>query len=355
MSTTTTTPRPTTVEAADRRRGLPAGLVASLPGLALCAGAAGVAFLVARLLGTTSPMLVAILLGAVVTNLVPLSARFEPGIAVASRRLLRIGVALLGLQLLLPAVLALGWGTLGLVVVVVAGGIAATMAIGKALGLDWTQRILIAASFSICGAAAAAAIDGVVNARKKDFVTTVALVVVFGTLMIPASPAAVSLLGLTPAQGGMWAGAAIHEVAQVVAAGAALDTAAAAAGGVLAVAVTVKLARVALLAPVAAGVAIVARRRSDVAASTKRPPIVPLFLVGFLACVAIRATGILGPTALDTAHVVQTVLLTAAMFALGTGVRLSVLRGLGWRPVVLAAAATALVTGISLGGVLLVG
>ncbi|MCX5042062.1 putative sulfate exporter family transporter [Aldersonia sp. NBC_00410] len=356
----TTAPEDTAVAVpdADRRVGATrtlGGLRTAVPGLALCAIATAAAFVLARLLGGTSPMLIAILLGAVLANLVPPPATFEPGIAVASRRLLRIGVALLGLQLLLPAVLALGWGTLAVVVAVVVGGIAGTLAIGKLLGLDWPQRILIACSFSICGAAAAAAIDGVVSARKKDLVTTVALVVVFGTAMIPLLPAAASLLGLDPEQGGMWAGAAIHEVAQVVAAGGTLDTAAAAGGGVLAIAVTVKLARVALLAPVSAWVAVAARRRSDAPVSAQRPPIVPLFLVGFMACVAVRTTGILGPNALDFARTIQTLLLTAAMFALGTGVRIAVLRGLGWRPIVLAASATALVTGISFAGVLIVG
>ena len=331
---------------------------APLPGLVLCAVAAAAALVAARLLGGISPLLIAILLGAVVANLAPPGAVFEPGVAVASRRLLRIGVALLGLQLLVANVLALGWGTLAVVVAVVGGGIAGSMALGKVLGLGWTQRLLIACSFSICGAAAAAAVDGVVNARKRELVTTVALVVVFGTVMIPALPAAAAMLGLDSTQAGMWAGAAIHEVAQVVAAGGAIDAgspAAAVGGGALAIAVTVKLARVALLAPVVAWIGVASRRRTDTPAGTRRPPLVPLFLLGFLACVALRATGLLAPGWLDAARLTQTALLTAAMFALGTGVRLSVLRGVGWRPFALATASTILVATIALVGVLLLG
>ncbi|MCZ1072793.1 YeiH family protein [Rhodococcus sp. A5(2022)] len=331
---------------------------ASLPGLVLSAAAAAVAVVAARVFGGISPLLIAILLGAVVANVRTLPAVFEPGVTVASRRLLRIGVALLGLQLLLPNVLALGWGTLAVVAAVVGLGIAGSMVLGRMLGIGWTQRLLIACSFSICGAAAAAAVDGVVNARKRELVTTVALVVVFGTVMIPALPAAAAALGLDSAQAGMWAGAAIHEVAQVVAAGGALDagsSAAAMGGGALAVAVTVKLARVALLAPVVAWIGVASRRRAATLTQTRRPPLVPLFLIGFLACVALRATGVLGPAWLDAARVTQTALLTAAMFALGTGVRLSVLRGIGWRPFALAAASTVIVVTIALTGVLLVG
>ncbi|MEE2032246.1 YeiH family protein [Rhodococcus chondri] len=329
---------------------------ASLPGSVLSAAAAATAVLTARLLGGISPLLIAILLGAVVANLRTLPAVFEPGVTLASRRLLRIGVALLGLQLLVPNVLALGWGTLAVVAGVVVLGIAGSMALGKWLGIGYTQRLLIACSFSICGAAAAAAVDGVVNARKRELVTTVALVVIFGTVMIPALPAAAAAMGLDSTQAGMWAGAAIHEVAQVVAAGGALDagsSAAVAGGGALAIAVTVKLARVALLAPVVAWIGVVSRRRAVTPMQTRRPPLVPLFLVGFLACVALRATGVLGPAWLDAARLVQTAMLTSAMFALGTGVRLSVLRGVGWRPFALAAASTIVVTATSLTGVLL--
>ena len=353
-----TDPDHDTAVGAQTRPGVLDRVRAPLPGLVLCAVAAAAALVAARLLGGISPLLIAILLGAVVANLAPPGAVFEPGVAVASRRLLRIGVALLGLQLLVANVLALGWGTLAVVVAVVGGGIAGSMALGKVLGLGWTQRLLIACSFSICGAAAAAAVDGVVNARKRELVTTVALVVVFGTVMIPALPAAAAMLGLDSTQAGMWAGAAIHEVAQVVAAGGAIDAgspAAAVGGGALAIAVTVKLARVALLAPVVAWIGVASRRRTDTPAGTRRPPLVPLFLLGFLACVALRATGLLAPGWLDAARLTQTALLTAAMFALGTGVRLSVLRGVGWRPFALATASTILVATIALVGVLLLG
>lgn len=330
-------------------------LPAAAPGLLLCTAGAAAAFGVGQAIGV-APLLVAILLGVAVANTVlrrdnAITRTLAPGTAVASKTLLRVGVALLGLQLLVPDVLALGWGTLGVAVAVVALGIAGTLWLGARLGLNWTQRLLIACGFSICGAAAAAAVDGMISARTRELVTTVALVVVFGTAMIPLLPALSGALGLDGTRAGMWAGAAVHEVAQVVAVGSAIDTTAA---GALTVAVTVKLARVALLAPVAAGVGLAARRRGETPAGTRRPPLVPLFLVGFLACAALRATGFLPAASVQAAHSVQVWLLAAAMFALGTGVRLDVLRGIGWRPVVLAGFATVWVTAIALAGVLLV-
>ena len=105
-----TDPDHDTAVGAQTRPGVLDRVRAPLPGLVLCAAAAAAALVAARLLGGISPLLIAILLGAVVANIAPPGAVFEPGVAVASRRLLRIGVALLGLQLLLANVLALGWG-----------------------------------------------------------------------------------------------------------------------------------------------------------------------------------------------------------------------------------------------------
>ncbi|AKE91766.1 MULTISPECIES: YeiH family protein [Rhodococcus] len=328
-----------------------------VPGLVLCGAGAAAALAASALVDGLSPLLIAILAGALLANTTRLPTVTEPGITMASRRLLRVGVALLGLQLLVTDVLDLGWGVLGIVVAVVSCGIAGTMALGRILGLGWTQRLLIACGFSICGAAAVAAADGVVEARKQEVVTAVALVVVFGTAMIPGLPLAASALGLDHTRAGVWAGAAIHEVAQVVAAGGAIDAHGAGAAGAtaLTVAVTVKLARVALLAPVIAWIGVASRRVTATQADTRRPPLVPLFLLGFLGCVALRATGLLPDQVLGSARLAQTALLTAAMFALGTGVRIDVLRGVGWRPFALAAASTAWVSALALTGILLFG
>ncbi|MFD3812661.1 YeiH family protein [Rhodococcus sp. NPDC058639] len=326
----------------------------ALPGLLAGAAGAAVALAAAGLFPGASPLLIAIVLGVVVTNVGPRLAVLEPGLTLASKHLLRIGVALLGLQLSISDVVGLGWGAMGVAAAVVTAGIGGALLFGKWLGVGWTERMLIACGFSICGAAAAAAVDGVIDTRKRELVTTVALVVVFGTAMIPLVPALSGALGLDSTEAGMWAGAAVHEVAQVVAAGTALDATAAGAGGALAVAVTVKLARVALLAPVVAAIGAVARRSGNARRDGHTPPLVPAFLVAFLVLVAVRATGVIGPQALDVAHWVQVALLTIAMFALGTDVRRDIIRGLGWRPLALATAATVWVAAIALAGVLVI-
>lgn len=317
-------------------------------GLLLAFAAAGVALLVQRVLPTVSPLLVAIVLGVALTNLWTIPDVFDPGMQVAAKRVLRLGVVFLGLQLALRDILALGWGMIVVVLIIVGLGIAGTLVIGKALGVSPMQRLLIACGFSICGAAAVAAIDGAVDAEEEDVASAIGLVVVFGTLMIGIVPAVLGLMSLTPRQEGLIAGGSIHEVAQVVAAGGIIG------GGALAAAVVVKLARVLMLAPVIMVIGL-AQRRGAAPAEGKRPPLLPLFVAGFLAAALVRTLLPLSPEMLSVGTILQTILLSAAMFALGCGVRISMLKKVGGRPVILGALSTAWVFAIASIGVLLVG
>ena len=334
-----------------------------LPGIVLAAVAGIVATVVGSYLPGFSPLLLAIIVGIAVGNLVPLPQSTAPGLTYSSKTLLRAGIVLLGLQ-----------QARSVVVAIVAGGILGTLAIGRLLGTSPVLTILVACGFSICGAAAVGAVAGVVDPKQKkgeDVATAIALVVLFGTIMIPLLPLTARLLGLETTTAGLWAGGGIHEVAQVVAAGGVLG------GGALAVAVIVKLARVLMLAPVIAVLSLQARRAADRAETgtaadgdsartgsvssasgdhpTKLPPIVPLFVAGFLAMVLVRSFVPLPEAVLTTAGLAQTLLLSTAMFALGCGVKFRNLIHVGARPFILAALSTVLVAGLALGGVLLVG
>ena len=321
-----------------------------LPGLALALGVAVVSMLVAPLLPGISALVLAIVVGVVLANVVPLPRAAAPGLAIASKKLLRAGIVLLGLQVALGDLASLGIGMLLVVVAVVGAGILGTVLLGRLVGVGRHLTVLIACGFSICGAAAVAAAAGVTDPddeREGDTVTAVALVVLCGSLMIVLVPAAAALMGLHGETAGLWAGASIHEVAQVVAAGGAIGG-----GAALTVAVIVKLARVLMLAPVMAVMSMQQRRHG--AKDGKQPPLVQLFVVGFLAMVLVRSFVPLPEPVLEAGSLLQTLLLAAAMFALGTGVRISLLKQVGPRPFLLAALSTALVASVALGGVLLV-
>lgn len=347
-----------------------------LPGLALALAGVAVAYVAAAPFDVLSPMVVAIVLGVIVGNVVTLPSAVDPGLAVAAKRVLRIGIVLLGLQLSLGDIVALGPGMILTVIAVVLGGVAAGLALGKALGIGHNLRLLIACGFSICGAAAVAAVAGVLGGRepapgKRDdanrpasgpsggehlseaVITAVALVVIFGTIMIPLVPALGHLMGLSDAETGIWAGSSVHEVAQVVAIGGSIG------GAALGPAVVVKLGRVLMLAPVIAGLALAERRRirdqHGEAGDVTLPPVVPLFVVGFLAMVALRSTGIVPEGVIHVASVAQQWFLGAAMFALGVGVKFSLIRRVGAAPFAMAGILTVIVALIGLAGTLLAG
>ena len=320
-----------------------------LPGLVICALIGAASILAGRAVSGLSPMLMAVVLGALWRNVAPVPASLEPGIAVSAKRVLRWGVVLLGLQLSLPAILALGPGVLVIVACAVGVTFFATLGIGKLLGVDRDLRILIAGGFSICGAAAVAGVQGAVRATEEKVAAAVALVVLFGTLMIPVMPLLTRLVGLDDGDAGTLIGGATHEVAQVVAA-----AGIAGGGALLAVAVPVKLARVVLMAPVVAGISLVQRHRAGApAAGVKRPPIMPLFVVGFIVMVLVATTGWVPTSVLGAAKTLQQFLLATAMFALGLGVHVKSLVKLGAKPVLLGACSTLVIIAVVLTGIAL--
>lgn len=318
-------------------------VISHAPGIAVCLLAAGLSWLTAGALPGVSALLIAILLGALWRNLLPVPRIMGPGVKFSSKKLLRTGIVLLGLQLSLSSILGLGAGVLLVVVLAVAVTFGATVWLGHVMGIGLAQRLLIASGFSICGAAAVAATENATDAKEEEVATALALVVFFGTVMIPLVPFLGGLLGLPEESIGMWIGGSTHEVAQVVAAGGAVG------GGALAVAVTVKLARVLMLAPIIAGITVYMNRRGR-AVGAKKPPIVPLFVVGFLVAVLIRTAGFLPDAALEAFQIIQTLLLAAAMFALGLGVHFKSLLTVGRRPVILGLLSTLIIMAVALTG-----
>jgi uncharacterized integral membrane protein (TIGR00698 family) len=288
-------------------------------------------------------LVAAVVLGVLVGPLLPVASR--EGLRWASRALLRGGVVLLGLQLGVHAVVGLGAGTILAVVATVLIAFLGTLALGRLLGVAPGLRLLVATGFSICGASAIAAMDSVAGAKREEVASGITLVTLFGSAAIALVPLTGSWLGLTSGQLGAWAGLSVHEVAQVVAAASPAGAAA------VSLAVVVKLTRVVLLAPMVAAVGIAQRRRGN--ATGEQPPLVPLFVLGFLAMVAVRSTGVVPVEAVSAAGHVTTLLFTAALFALGTAVRLGELVSTGRRGLVLGACSTLLVAGVGLVALLL--
>lgn len=298
-----------------------------VPGLGVGGIVVFLGFLASWQWSEVSPLTVSLVISVIAANIGLVPSRLDPGLKFASRRILRAGIVLLGLQLSFGEVLRLGGRGLIAVITVVIITFFGTQAIARLLGVAPGLGLLTATGYSICGVSAISAMVGAVDGDEEDATYAIALVTLFGSISIIVLPFLGHLFDAGNVRFGMWSGASVHDVAQVVA------TATAYAPSSLAPAVVVKLTRVLLLAPLVTAIAVRHRRVSPSRGGNIAP--LPLFIVLFLCMVALRTTGWLPDGTISTLKHVEKVALALALVGLGSSVRISRLRILGARPVVL--------------------
>ncbi len=335
---------------------LPGG--GAVTGFAIAAAITAVAIAVNRtLLPLLSPLVTAMLLGIAVRYTIGIRAEWRPGIAVAMKKMLRLAIVLLGAQVTLAEILAIGPATLASVI----GGLAATMAVtlwlGRVLGVDRALTALIATGTSVCGASAILAANTVAGGKDEDVAYSLAVITLFGTLCLLLFPLLIGPLGLTPIAFGIWSGAAIHEVAQVV------GTAFQAGDTAGQVGTVAKLARVLCLAPVVLflGWWMMRSRKNDAGArdtadgTAKGAGVVPTpwFVFGFLALVVLGSAGGIPAMARTASSQITPVLLTLSLAAMGMEADLRRIKARGLRPLALGALSTLFIAGFTLALVLL--
>ncbi len=312
-----------------------------LPGLALAAMLSVLAWWIAHLPGLAAlgALGIALLLGLAWRTLVGLPAAALPGTTFAARTLLRLGVVLLGVRLDFGLLWHSGPRVLVVDLLVVGLGLVVIERLGNALGLDRGLRLAVAVGSCICGASAIAAAAPVIGADEDDVSIAVGIVSLLGTLGVLGFALLAPVLGLSVPRYGLLAGSTLHEVAQVLAAGAAHG------GAALDLATVTKLTRVALLAPTLLVIGGVLRRRDRrrVAAhvipdATPRPPLLPGFLLGFLAVGVAHSLGWVPEPAAGVLRSASAWAMTAAMAGIGLAVDLRVVRRLGGSAVGLALA-----------------
>ncbi len=251
------------------------------------------------------------------------------GVDVASKNVLRVGVALLGARITVSQIF--GLGVMPLVTVLVATG--STILIGtwaaKRFGLSRRFGILSGGAVGICGASAALAISSVLPKdaeNERDTILTVVVVTALSTLAMIFYPMLVGALHLSHTAAGIFLGGTIHDVAQVEGAG---YTISAQTGDI---ATYVKLLRVSMLLPVVFVIALLVRGPKE-AGKAQMP--VPLFLLGFVALVVTGSVGMLPKVGIEAAGFVSRWCLITGVAALGVKTSFSALVKAGWQPALL--------------------
>jgi uncharacterized integral membrane protein (TIGR00698 family) len=315
-----------------------------VPGIALAAAIAVAAFLARSVPGiaTFSPMILAILIGMVFRNVVGTPLAVRPGITYSMKRLLRAAIVLLGFQLTLTQIASVGTSGMIVVATSLAATFLFTVLAGRLLGVDRKLTELIAAGTSICGASAIVAANTVTEAHDEDVAYAVACVTIFGSIAMFAYPLLSRTLHLDPHAYGLWTGASIHEIAQVVAAAFQNGQRAGEIGTM------VKLARVMMLAPVVFALSLKTRLAAGGAPvnSARRP--VPWFVLGFLALVCVNSVVDIPADARKMIVTLTTFLLSVALAAMGLETDISKLYARGLRPAILGASAFLFIAGFSL-------
>ena len=191
-------------------------------------------------------MLFALLLG-LAMNFLSGDGPCAPGIEFTARQVLRIGVALLGLRITFGQIAELGWQPAVIVVVSVVLTIGVSMLAARLMGFQTLFGLLSGGATAICGASAALALAAALPAhplKERATLFTVVGVSALSTVAMIVYPMLAHAFGLDPALAGIFLGATIHDVAQVVGAGYSMSQET---GDV---ATLVKLMRVAMLVPV---------------------------------------------------------------------------------------------------------
>ena len=297
------------------------------PGLTLSATIALAASYLSEHYGGPA-MLFALLLG-IAFNYLAESTTTGPGIRFSSRNILRFGIALLGARITWGEVENLGLETVGMVV----GGVVITLVIGtiiaRMLKLPRDFAILSAGAVAICGASAALAISSVLahnDESERNTITTVIGVTTLSTLAMMVYPLLATWLGFDDKAAGIFIGATIHDVAQVVGAGYTISTEAGDTSTI------VKLLRVSCLLPAVVAIGIATRRSRTT--STQSVPLLPMFLVAFVVLVAVNSFGFIGPDFAATLGTISRWCLLCAVSALGIRTSIGSLAVVGPRPLI---------------------
>ncbi|MEM7224485.1 MAG: YeiH family protein [Pseudomonadota bacterium] len=297
-------------------------------------------------------MLMALLLG-IAFHFLAEEGRCVQGIEFTARTVLRLGVALLGARISLELLVGLGPELIALVV----AGVVLTILFGfvgsKLLGRGWRLALLTGGSVAICGASAAMAIAAVLPKNEhseRNLIFTVLSVTILSTVAMIAYPLVTQLFSLDDIETGVFLGGTIHDVAQVVGAGFSVseetgDTA-----------TLVKLIRVTMLAPVVLVFSLVIRAMGQAQEGEgKRPPLVPGFVLAFLALAAINSFGVIPEFVSEALGDLSRWMLLIAIAAVGMKTSLRRMLDVGGQAIILIVAETVFIAGFILIGIHMLG
>lgn len=320
------------------------GLSATTPGIVACVVIAAAAKFLSEQYHAPV-MLFALLLG-IAMNFLAGESACTPGIAFSARTVLRWGVALLGLRITVGDISALGWQPAVGVVVSVGLTMAISIAAARLMGFRTAFGVLSGGATAICGGSAALALAAAMPAhpqRERALSFTLIGISTLSNIALILYPVIARALGLDPTQAGIFLGGSIHEVAQAVGAGYSVSV------PVGDTATVVKLMRVVMLLPVIALTVLLMRGPASQASDSRRPPLLPWFIILFAAFVLVNSLGWIPQPVVQAGVSLSGWCLVVAIAAVGVKTQVRNLLTVGIKPIVLMIGETLLLAAIVLG------
>lgn len=299
-----------------------------LPGILLCLLFAIVSLKVAEIealksIFPISPLLLVLLFGMVWRFYIPIPEKFTTGIRFCQKPLLRIAVIGLGFKLSFVELLHIGSSSLAIILIATVSSLFFGFWIARVCGASKELGVLLSVGSSICGASAILAAESVLPNAKKETSIALATITVLGTVGIFLFPALGHLLQMSDSGFGIWSGAALQEMAHVVASAFSFGE------NAVPTSITVKLGRICLLAPILFFIAYREKKTSN-----QNIPIIPWFIFGFVACAAIRTSNTIPQLFIDKLIWLDLLLLCMAMAAVGVQTNIRDFKQEGAKPLI---------------------
>lgn len=305
------------------------------PGLLLLlAIALAATFLAQYLPSYIGKVFIAVILGIIIANIFhPKKEIFGKGIKLGLSKLLKVAIILMGAGISFQEVIALGGKGIIIIVVLICIVFGLIFLIGRFLGVSLRKKILIAVGVCICGNTAIVTAAPLIDAKDEEIAMAVGIVTLFGVLGVLVYPLIGTAIGMTDLWFGAWAGTAINDTSQVVAAGFIYSDAAGE------VATTIKLVRNIMIIPVVFLVAYFYRKNANAKSDTKQKiniiKIFPTFILGFLGFALLNSLGVLPENISGILVQISKFIILLALSGIGLGVEFKKFKAIGAKPFIL--------------------
>ena len=295
-----------------------------IPGILLASVIGIISFLLALFIAKTlafriSSVLIGLIAGVIMANTIGVSAQLKPGVNYSAKKILEWAIILLGFGITVQSIGALGWQSLVIIVVLILVILLLTILFSKKLNSQQSTNLMVGFGTAICGSSAIAAVSSLVSEDEKDTGIAVAVVNFLGLIGMVGFPAVFAFISVEPNEAGTLIGGSLQAVGNVAGAGYALSD------EIGNIALTVKLGRVAMLAPAVILFNILLGKKGSFLSYFK----LPYYIWGFIAATLIASFVPIPLEILGYLKMAGKIVLTIAMVGIGLKISIKDLLGSG--------------------------